>query len=441
MSFRITTNGMYRNYESELMHNKKNLNEAITRVQTGREINSYADDPAAASQAFQLRRSYWRAGDQLDNITYVKNKFSSAWDVMDSIVDGNSETPGLNAMRDSLMGLTDTAGASRRVLGMEMQASAESLVNSMNINFSGAFIFGGADGMNPPFALDDSTSPAALTYRGVPVDTDMTGLDAYNAFKAAGNEFPLSPPVAPNESDYAHGEDGELTEEGRAAFDAATEAYEAASAEYEALPEKFNDYLKENYPKEDGSGESRYSYEGVVNALKLDAMNREATYVDIGIGFTTDANGDLVTTSAFNSALSGIAVLGYGVDEDGDPQNLVSLMMQIGEIYKNCDEHTGDYAGGAEDAATADRLVQKLYSAIGRVHEEHTALDTRAGFLEKTRSSLTTKKDELNERIVEFEEVDPARAILDMNWANYCYNAALKVGNSLLSQSLMDYLQ
>ena len=31
-------------------------------------------------------------------------------------------------------------------------------------------------------------------------------------------------------------------------------------------------------------------------------------------------------------------------------------------------------------------------------------------------------------------------SITSFIWAQYCYNAALKVGNSVLSESLMDYL-
>ena len=34
-----------------------------------------------------------------------------------------------------------------------------------------------------------------------------------------------------------------------------------------------------------------------------------------------------------------------------------------------------------------------------------------------------------------------ADSITSFIWAQYCYNAALKVGNNVLSESLMDYLR
>ena len=39
------------------------------------------------------------------------------------------------------------------------------------------------------------------------------------------------------------------------------------------------------------------------------------------------------------------------------------------------------------------------------------------------------------------EQVDLAEAITDFSWEQYCYNAALKIGNQLLSQSLIDYMR
>lgn len=54
---RVTTNGMLRNYKSSLMNSTNHLNDAFKTVLTGRKFNSYAENPAAATQAFRLRTS------------------------------------------------------------------------------------------------------------------------------------------------------------------------------------------------------------------------------------------------------------------------------------------------------------------------------------------------------------------------------------------------
>ena len=55
-------------------------------------------------------------------------------------------------------------------------------------------------------------------------------------------------------------------------------------------------------------------------------------------------------------------------------------------------------------------------------------------------SSKKAELDTLQEQILGIEDVDLADAITSYSWAQYCYNVSIKVGNSILSQSLMDYM-
>ena len=64
-------------------------------------------------------------------------------------------------------------------------------------------------------------------------------------------------------------------------------------------------------------------------------------------------------------------------------------------------------------------------------------MDTQSSFLRDNSELLTTTKDSLKQQYMELEDADPAAAISDFMFARYCYDAALKVGNSILSQSLI----
>lgn len=178
--------------------------------------------------------------------------------------------------------------------------------------------------------------------------------------------------------------------------------------------------------------------DGTNDLTKLEAMNGEANYVDVGAGLT-ETNGTVLSTSAFNGALSGIEYLGYGLDEDGDPKNVASIMMELSGIFSRCDADSGDYAD-SKDAEDAERLAGKLNDALNEVINKWTQLDAKASYLEDNEDRLSTMANELNEQILEIEQVDMADAITEFSWAQYCYNAALKVGNSILSQSLIDYM-
>lgn len=67
-------------------------------------------------------------------------------------------------------------------------------------------------------------------------------------------------------------------------------------------------------------------------------------------------------------------------------------------------------------------------------------LSAEAEFLKDNLDRLEDTSDNLNEQFLGLEQCDLADAITSFAWAQYCYNAALKVGNSILSESLMDYI-
>ncbi|NCC66758.1 MAG: hypothetical protein EOM14_01000 [Clostridia bacterium] len=344
MSMRITTNGTIYSYKSNLMRSYNTLNDASEKVLTQRNFNSYAEDPAAASQAFQLRRSMWRTEAQLTNSNTVTNKFDTAWSAINDI---SSDIGNDLASVSALSAISDGSASGRNALGQTLTSAADAVLQSMNVKYGDEFIFAGADGLNVPFSWDDDGN---LLYRGLSVDASSG--DNYDA---------------------------------------------------------------------------------------LQSMAKETTYVDLGLGLSETSGGELITTSAFNSALSGIDFLGYGTDSDGDPKNIVSIMKKLGDIFSNCDTSTGEYASD-EDKEIANRLTGKLETALSNLTVKQTELDVQSSSLETNTTRLESLSDTLNEQIVSIEQIDPADAITALSWAQYCYNAALKIGNSILSQSLLDYM-
>ena len=345
MSLRVTTNGALYAYKSNLMRSRNKLNSATEQVLTNRNFNSYAEDPAAASQAFQLRRSLWRTTAQVTNNNAVANKYNTAWEAVDDVVnDLGSDLANVSALR----GITDSTASGRQSLGQTLKSTADAVLKTMNTKYGDTFIFAGADGLNVPFSWG---ADGTLQYRGVNVDA-ASGTDDYDSLKS---------------------------------------------------------------------------------------MAGETTYVDIGLGLQEAEDGSLIESSAFNSSLSGLTYLGYGVDGDGDPKNIVSIMKQLGNILSNCDATTGNYASDG-DEASANRLTDKLQSALSNLSVKHTELDSQVTFLNTNITRLESTQDTLNEQITGIEDCDSAEAITSMAWAQYCYNAALQVGSNILSQSLLDYM-
>ena len=172
---------------------------------------------------------------------------------------------------------------------------------------------------------------------------------------------------------------------------------------------------------------------------KLQYLARETEFVDIGFGFQEDpVTGKLIESSAFDAALNGINFLGYGLDEDGDPKNIYSLVQRMREVAENVKSGT-DWDDGTYNEF--HRLVGKFEDAVSNYQTEFVNLDASTGKLKGQQELLVDNFDTLREQYSDIEDVDMVDAITSFIWAEYCYNAALKVGNNILSESLMDYLR
>lgn len=355
---RATTNGVMKNFRVNLNKSTLRLNSARNTVLTERNFNSYAEDPAAAAQSFQLRRSFMQVDSQLAISEAVTRKYNTAYSALDNVVtlvDNTSEGSALSAI---MSGATATTGSGRTALGQELIQLADSIVETMNCKYGDHFVFSGADGLQVAFTWEGEGEDRRLLYRGIPVDAV------------------------------------------------------AGSADKETL-----DYLS----------------------------TEESRFVDIGIGLEEDEKGNLIETSAFDSVLQGVNALGYGKDDEGDPQNIASIVYRMGYLLSRCGEDKGEWyvdpVTGKSDQEEFTRLLDKFDASATAVKKNHVELTTKADYLAKNQTLLEDTSYTLNEQIIEIEQCDLADAITSFSWAQYCYNAALKMGNSILSESLMDYIQ
>lgn len=192
-------------------------------------------------------------------------------------------------------------------------------------------------------------------------------------------------------------------------------------------------------------------YDDKRQLAKLETMAGEEMYIDLGMGAEESSPNSPVKGTYFNNALSGIDYIGYGMDEDGDPKNLAIIMRELADVFETWDEDTQSYnpklaknsAEGltsGELEAKAFRLMDKLKAAQEHTTEKWVELDANSVFLQANEAQLTTQQSDLNIQILDVEQVDLADAITSFSWNQYCYNAALKIGNQLLSQSLIDYM-
>ncbi len=377
---RITTNSTLYTYQKNLLKNSNQLYSAMNSLTTGRNFDSYSADPAAATRAFQIHSSLNATNAQVSNNKTVYNKFSSAWDMADDMINNLTHDLGETPL---LSGLNQPSWSTLNTQGDVILSGAEAMVQSLNAKYDGNYVFNGADTKNPPFAIETEGDNYYLTYRNVRVDDD------------------------PDSEYYAQ--------------------------EYKDI-----------------NGNRLYDKNGNAltnkEALDLFSSGPEHQYVDIGIGFKVDNTGDVVDSTAFDAAISGLDFIGgSGLDADGDPKNIVSIMLRAAEVFKGYDQASaangeGGSWGAAGNYEDAKRLVEKFTSAQENLSNQHIQLETKAKYLQTNQTQLESTFYSLNTELNSIEKIDDVEAILALVSAQTSYNAAIQVGANIVPQSLMDYL-
>lgn len=454
MGMRITTGMAMNTYRYNLQLSTSNFNNAQNTVLTHRKFNSFSDDPSSAIQAWRVRRAMTDVGSYQKNNSDTYTRVNIAWVTMGKVKNEIADPDGRGS---AIYGINGPTASARPELGKVLSNTAESVIHAMNSAKSGEnFVFSGDDELNAPFSW--SKDGTILYYRGVDVNagsvkspaevpnwgeiSEKTGCpefmpengknaieDAWIAYyrDAAKNPPPVNP--APKPSGMADPFAADTNKDDFGVPIRAAEVLKGSKMDGSPLdrPATEAEQLWAVYYKDQG------------DLKKLEDMSKEQAAIDLGMGLMEDADGKLVPGTYFDRSLPGINMLGFGVDKDGDPQNICIMMKQLGEIFSRCDETTGDYAN-KQDEADAERLLTKLKGGVDYVTNQYTDVDTKGSFLQQNESRLKMQGDYLNEQRAELEDVDLALAIQNFSWSYYCYSSALKVGTQLLSQSLIDYM-
>ena len=169
---------------------------------------------------------------------------------------------------------------------------------------------------------------------------------------------------------------------------------------------------------------------------KLTQLSKDTHFIDLGFGLDVtdsanppDGKYNIDPATAFNTSLPGINLVGYGKDGN-DPKNMVLL---AGMVADELEKEPFDYDRYKE-------LVGKFEDGRNDLLSQVTILGTQTEFLTTTKERLENNKIQIAEDYDNVVNVDMAEAIMDFSWAQYVYNASLKVGNNILTPSFIDFM-
>ena len=160
---------------------------------------------------------------------------------------------------------------------------------------------------------------------------------------------------------------------------------------------------------------------------KTEIPMNDDSYMDIGLGIrmngTTVENG-----TGFKISFSGMELLGFGTDTDGNSNNLYNLIADIRDNIK-------DY-----DKTKLDELDTKLVKRTDEFRTNLTSIGTKTSFLDTMETKLQSDVNSYKTRISDLMGVNDAEEATNLTSNQYVLKAIIQMGAQLLPVSLMDYL-
>jgi len=163
---------------------------------------------------------------------------------------------------------------------------------------------------------------------------------------------------------------------------------------------------------------------------KLEELKKETINIDLGLGMKFDGN-NLNKDTVFDMSMAGIKFMGYGQNAEGIPNNLYSL---IGEIKTQL--RSNDFSMEKIQPYIENYEKQKKSVLISI-----TDIGSKTNYLDFLKLRNEDNQFNLNEKILDVEHVDSAKAIVDFKMQEYSYNAALSMGNKILQNSFIDFMK
>lgn len=378
---RVTNASSYRNYVSSINDVQRRLNKSMDKVSSGKAYANAAENPLSYYQGKKIDTQYQDTLTKLTLIKDINGRFSQQETGARSIQSSLSK-----AKLKVEASLTETSKGDNATLDTyksDLLQKQQSMVNDLNAQYQGFYIYGGNDATTPPFSL--SADGKTLTF---------------------SHKFPGEDTVRDIEMTLTKKADG--------------------SGEYEYnISDEDLKYLKKAM-KEQGKVDIGY---GTIND-KDTLLDTHTGGLNVLTGITSDAirntDSDPAASAKMDEMIkerlnnSPIALLGKAA-------------LAIGDYTETGDSATYDKVmrNMLESMTVTEHTVSTVYSDLGN----------KSALLESTETKLNAFKDELTAQYADLLGADPYESVMEMYSNQSSYSAALRVGSQMMQSSLFDFMR
>ena len=425
----------------------RNLNSAISaldyynnRATTLRRFDKVSEDPVSAAKAFRLRRAYYENENFHNNTSNAENQMLTAETSMRAINTTVQEV----STGDIMKAVTATSGLDERnIIAAKLRKTMESIVASANTQYGDKYIFGGTEAKKPPLTI---AQDGTLLYRGVDVNTGKLANEDGAIAKVGDFKISFGEDNGQSFNGYTINiinDPASPVAFGDAEIEVATNTI-TVNLPNGATGQDLQDALQSatidgvlsvDVSKITVSGdltkEAKVGTSAISDRVDLNELAKETVYIDLGLGLSVSADGNVNAQSAFNTSIPAISFLGYGMDANGNPKNIYSL---LGEMATELEKENFSYE---RLTSLEDSLKTQSVDLLSSV----TELGVRSNFLTTSKTRLEDATYNIKVQINETEYLDAAEAIMDFKLQEYIYNAALSMGSKVIQPSFLDFMR
>lgn len=185
MSFRITQESIKRTTLSNININLKKMMEIQEKLSTGKQINRPSDDPSGTRKVLGLKGEESQVQQYLDNAMAAKEQIDFTYNTLDGIQDIIFQIKSL-----TMQASNDTLGQQERnIIAAELNELMESMLQNVNTNNNGRYLFSGTKTSTSPFTAtrDSNGKISSVSYNGNNEEIKyQTGSDTYMQVNTPG---------------------------------------------------------------------------------------------------------------------------------------------------------------------------------------------------------------------------------------------------------------
>ncbi len=362
---------------------------------------------------------------QLTSIDSYKSNISYAKSMV------NSSILSMEAMAEQITNIkvkmtevnSNLSGDDLKVYAESIDASLEVLLELANSDFNGQYNFSGTETGTKPFYYDEVNNKVVTNVKHLGGDRvaniasnitqkyNISGKDLFQSVYSQSGNF---------DSNAAVGD----------VIAKSTQVYGADGQEYSldlSYTKTADNTYKLNYIITDS--ESNVIENSTVNNIKFNAETGKFDSID------GDKFGEIHVQNS-NNKLDFVIDLNK-IHESDSPAKLKGSLNQKTDIFNTLISMRDSLANGEKPNETQLQIVNDFHDHLLNINSTAGGI---ANKLDSSESVLSNREIDFLQLLSDEKDVDMARAILDLQSAQYTLDVSYKISSMLLPQSLLDYL-